>query len=212
MSRKSKAAEFVDEAYNISVTGRNVVITDAMQNYVLEKLSKIEKFTNRIIDVNVTMDVMKIEHRVDIVLKVDHTKIKSHAVSDNMYASIDKAVHKLEAQLHKYRDKLRDHQTKRISAIDMKVNVLHTAAEEEVLEVNDLIEEENRHRLYDKYVPHIVVRKETRPLKMLSDGEAIMKMDLSNDSFLIYRCEETQQLRVMYRRKDGDYGVIELGA
>lgn len=213
MSRKSKAAEFIDEAYNISVTGRNVIITDALREYALEKISKIERFSHRIIDVLVTMDVQKLEQRVDIVLKVDHIKIKSHAVSDNMYASIDKAVHKLETQLLRYKDKIQDHhQARGLSAIDMNVNVLRSATEQELLDVNSDIEEESRLRLMDKYFPHTIVKKETRPFKTLTDGEAIMKMELSEDEFLVYRCEATNRFKVIYRRKDGDFGVIELEA
>lgn len=209
MSRRSKAAEFLEDVYNISVTGRHVVVTDAMKDYVIEKISKIERFSDRIIDAVVTMDVQKLEQRVDIVLKVNHLKIKSHAVSDDMYTSIDKAVHKLETQLLRYKDKLQDHQTKGVAAIDMKVNVLRSASVDELVELNDEIESETRNRLMDKYIPHKIVSKTTRPLKTLTDGEAIMKMDLSGDPFLIYRCEENRSLKVIYRRKDGDFGVIE---
>lgn len=209
MSRKSKAAEFLDEVYNISVTGRNVMVTDAMKDYAIDKVSKIEKFSDRIIDVMVTMDVQKIEHRVDIVLKVNHIKIKSHAVSDNMYASIDKAVHKIEAQLLRYKSKLQDHHAKGVAAIDMNVNVLRSATDEELLDVNLDIEDENSKRMLDKYSPHRIMKKETHPLKTLTDGEAMMKMDLSGDNFLIYRCEDSRRLKVIYRRTDGDFGVIE---
>lgn len=210
MSRKSKAAEFLEEAYNISVTGRHVVVTDSMKDYAIEKISKIERFSNRIIDVVVTMDVQKIDQRVDIVLKVNNLKIKSHAVSDNMYASIDMAVHKIEAQLLKYKKKLLDHQNRVGAATDMNVNVIRSASEEELSVLNDEIESETRHRLMDKYIPHKIVSKTTRPLKTLTDGEAIMKLDLSGDSFLIYRCEESpgRDLKIMYRRNDGDFGVI----
>jgi putative sigma-54 modulation protein len=209
MSRRSKAAEFLDDVYNITVTGRNVVVTDAMKDYVMEKLSKIDKFSNRIIDAVVTMDVQKYEQRVDIVLKVNQIKIKAQAVSEDMYTSIDKAVHKIEAQLLKYKNKLQDHQTKNISAIDMKVNVLRTASEQELLDLNDEIESETKFRLMDKYHPHKIVSKTTRSLKMLTDGEAMMKMELSEDPFLIYRCEETRKIKIIYRRKDGDFGVIQ---
>ena len=108
----------------------------------------------------------------------------------------------------KYKDKLQDHQTKGLAVEDMKVNVLRSASEEELLEVNDEIESESRHRLLDKYSPHRVVSRTTRPLKTLTDGEAIMKLDLSGDSFLIYRSEENQKLQIIYRRNDGDFGVI----
>ena len=208
MSRKSKAAEFLEEAYDITVTGRNVVVTDSMRDYVIEKISKIEKFSNRIIDVVVTMDVQKHEQRVDIVLRVNNLKIKSQAVSEDMYTSIDKAVHKLEAQLLRYKGKLQDHQARASAETDMQVDILRSASERELLELNDEIESESRRRLMDKYTPHKIVSKETRPLKTLTDGEAIMKLDLSGDAFLIYRSEETRNIKVIYRRKDGDFGVI----
>jgi putative sigma-54 modulation protein len=184
-------------------------VTDAMKDYAIEKVSKIEKFSPRIIDAVVTMDVQKLEQRVDIVLKVNNLKIKSQAVSDNMYTSIDKAVHKLEAQVLRYKDKLQDHQAKRSTIIDMPVNVLRSAVDEELLEVNDEIESETRNRMMDRYIPHRIVSQKKRALKTLTDGEAIMKLDLSEDPFLIYRSEESQKIRVMYRRPDGDFGVIQ---
>lgn len=209
MSRKSKAAEFLDEVYNITVTGRNVMVTQSMKDYAIEKVSKIERFSDRIIDVVVTMDVQKLDHRVDIVLKVDHTKIKSQASSEDMYLSIDRAVKKIEAQLIRYKSKLKDHHAKGVSTIDMNVNVLRSASEEEVVDVNIDIEDENRRRLLDKYHPHQIVKREITPLKTLTDGEAIMKMDLSGDAFLIFRGEDNQRLKVIYRRSNGDFGVIE---
>jgi len=211
MSHKSKAAEFVGEGYKIHVTGRNVLVTDSMKTYAIEKVSKIERFSTRIIDVVVTMDIQKLEHRVDIVLKVDHIKIKSQALSNDMYASIDKAVEKIERQLRRYKTKLQEHQNKRLSITDMNVNVMRLPREIEVEDVNDEIEEENRRQLISEYRPHEIVSQETRPLKMLTEEEAIMKMELSEDAFLIFIAEVDQKLKVIYRRKDGDYGIIEPG-
>lgn len=208
MSRKSKAAEFLQEAYNISVTGRNVLVTDAMKNYAIEKVSKIEKFSDRILDVLIIMDIQKLNHRVDIILKVDSTKIKCQASTDNMYASIDKAVDKLEAQLIRYKRKLHEHHAKSVAAIEMNVNVLRPQGED-LLEVNEEIEAENQRRLLDKFQPHQIVKKEKRPLKTLTDGEAIVKMELSADTFMVYRSEEDQKIKIIYRRDDGDFGVIE---
>lgn len=209
MSHKSKAAEFIEDTYNITITGRNLVVTDSLRDYVFEKIAKIEKFSQRIIDVVVTIDTQKLDHRVDIVAKIDTTKIKSHACTDNMYASIDKAVDKLEAQLKKYKDKLHAHHGKKAEEIVMNVNVLRSLGTEELSAINDDIEEENRRRLIDKYNPHQIVSKETRPLRTLANGEAIVKMELSGDAFMIYRSEEDHGLKVIYRRKDGNFGVIE---
>jgi putative sigma-54 modulation protein len=208
MSRKSKAAEFADTGYNISVTGRHVLVTDAMKDYALEKVSRIEKFTDRIIDVQIRMDIQRSEHRVDIVMSVGHLFIKSSAASSDMYVSIDNAIHKLETQLLKYKSRLSNHAGKHLSTVDMKVNVLNVPGED-LAEINDEIESENRRQLIDDY-RHEIVKTETKPLKTLTLDEAIMKMDLSGETFLIFRSEEDRKLKVIYRREEGNFGVIEV--
>lgn len=209
MSRKSKALEFVGEGFNFNITGRHILITDSMKSYVMEKISKIERFTNRIIDVNVIMDIQKLDQRVDIILKLGHMIIKSHGSSPDMYASIDQAADRIKEQILKYKDKMQDHHTTSRSDVDMNVNVLKASNEDDIVEVNNEIEEENRRRLLDKYQPHRIVSKETKPLKILTDGEAIMKMELSGDAFMIFRGEESHKLKIIYRRNDNNFGVIE---
>lgn len=212
MKGKAKAAEFVGEGYQIHVTGRDVEVTETMKNYAIEKLSKIERFSTRIIDVVVTMDIQKLSHRVDIVMKVDHLKIKSEAISTDMYASIDKAVGKIEAQLRKYKDRIQEHSAKGLKVIDLNVNVLKRPEEEELIDINGEIEEENQRHLIRSYSSHQIASRETRPLKTLSLDEAFMKLDLSGDAFLIFRAEEDQHLKVIYRRKDERFGIIELNS
>lgn len=208
MSRKSKAAEFVDEGYNVQVVGHNVQVTDAMKDYALEKVTKIERFSDRIIDIVVTMDIQRIDHKVDIVMKVDHVKIRSSAVSENMYSSIDVATEKLRRQLLKYKNRIQQHTARSLSAIDMRVMTINAQKDLDV--INDEIESENRRRLIEDYQSHQVVSKETKPLKILTIDEAVMKMDLSDDHFLIYRSQEEMKLKVIYRRNDGNYGIIEV--
>lgn len=208
MSRRSKAAEFLEEVYDIHVTGRNVQVTEPMKDYAIEKISKIERFSNRIIDVLVTMDIQKMEHRCDIVMKVGHILIKSHGVSDDMYVSIDMAIDKIRRQLLKYKDRIQDHQARGISMIEMNVNVL-APVEEDLLDVNEEIDSENRRLQQEKFKTPQVVSKEKRLLKTLTTPEAVMKIDLSGDHFLIFRSEEDQRLKVIYRRSDGNYGIIE---
>lgn len=209
MSRKSKAAEFENATYNVTITARHMEITEAMKNYALEKVSKLERFGHRLIDATVTMDIQKIEHRVDIVVKVDNVKLKSQASTNNMYVSIDMAVDKVETQLKKYKDRMINHHERNGSVLSMNVNVLRSATDQEISEVNDDIEEETRLRLLDKYRPHQIVKEEKKAVKTLSDGEAIVKMEQSGDPFMVYFCERDYGLKIMYRRKDGDFGVIE---
>lgn len=206
MNRKSKALEFKDEGYNIQITGRNVQVTDSMKDYALEKISKIERFSPRLIDANVIMDIQKLDHRVEIILKFNHTKITSQAVSQDMYASIDKAVDKLETQLRRYKTKLQDHHAKKYAIETMNVNVFRSPVfeEEEESEFEVTVGEESS----VSYPSHEIVKQETLPLKTLTYDEAIMKMDLSKDAFLIFRNEADQKLKVIYRRNDGNYGII----
>ncbi len=125
MNRKAKLLAEELKGYNIAVTGRHVQVTDAMKDYALEKITKIERFNdpNRIVDVSITMDVQRMDQKVDIVMKVNQWIIKSSAVTSDMYASIDQAVHKLERQLQRYKKKIQDHQAKGLKVIDMRVNV-----------------------------------------------------------------------------------------
>ncbi|MCE5316734.1 MAG: ribosome-associated translation inhibitor RaiA [Parachlamydia sp.] len=206
MSRKSKASEFVKEGWDIQITGRNVLVTDPMKDYAMEKISKIELFSKRIVDVNVVMDIQKLEHRLDIIVKVDNLKIKSHAASDNMYSSIDIAIAKLLEQLRRYKTRIQDHQSISHEEVAMKVEVYASPTDEEL--VNDDIEAENANSAMDRYTPHKIVAQETKPLKTLTNNEAIVKMELSGDAFLIFRSEEDRKMKVIYKRSDGHYGII----
>src|SRR5690606_5327290 len=127
-------------------------------------------------------------------------------------ASIDRAVEKLETQLRRYKTRIREHTAKPINIVDMKVNVLKKPEEAEIEDFNIDIEDQNREELLEKYQPHDIVEQETVPLKTLTFDEAIMKMELSLDTFLIFRHEEDQKLKVIYRRNDENYGVIEVEA
>lgn len=209
MSRKSKAAEFVDEEYSLTINGRNVQVTDAMKNYVIEKLAKLDKYDTRIIDIVVTMDIQRFQHQCDIVVKLNQIKIKSSATSENMYISIDRAVDKVQTQLKKYKQRIQDHHAKPLEEIDMTVNVVRPFMEEgQVAEINDDIEAENWRRMNENYKPHQIVKQEKKSLKVLNWDEAIMKMELSGDNFLLFRNEKDRKLNVIYRRSDGDYGIL----
>lgn len=202
MSRKAKALQFADQEYNIQITGRHLQVTEAMKAYASEKVSKIERFMNRIIDVYIILDIQKLDHRVEIILKAGHIKIRSLAVSNDMYASIDMAVHKLEAQLLKYKEKLQDYHNKGLNAVDMNVKVIRASDDGEDADLEEINEDNVFHT-------HRLVAQETSPLKTLTIDEAMMKMELSHDAFLIFKSEEDQKLKVIYRRNDKNYGIIE---
>ena len=207
MDRKTKAVELAEVgSYHIQVTGRHVEITDSMKDYALQKISKLERFLNRIMDVYVIMDIQKIEHRVEIQIRIGNTKISSKASTHDMYVSIDQAVAKLEAQILRYKSKLQDHHAKGHAVLNMAVNVLSAEERDVALDFDDEFSEGSE---VIRFKPHRVVKKETRPLKTLTYEESIMKMELSGDAFMVFKNEEDQKLKVIYRRSDGNYGIIE---
>lgn len=190
----------------ISITGRHMLITEAMKEYAKEKLLKIDHKAHNILDVHVTMDIQRQEQRVDIIMKAGRFVLKSHASTPDMYVSIDKAVAKLLARLSKYKTRMQNHHAKTLSVVDVEVNVIKSAFNE-VDEINDAIIEENLKAMEDDF-SHQIVSKEVLPLKTLTSDEAVMKMDLSGDEFMVYRSEEEQKIKIIYRRKDGNYGLI----
>ncbi len=197
------------QGYNISIIGKHFQITDAIRNYVFEKLQKLEHFADHIIDVLVTLDTQKMEHSCTIVMNFIHFHIKVSGNTDNMYSAIDKASDRIIKLVRRYKTKLQSTRGKHLSTVDLHVNVIQPL-KDDLAEINDEIVAETAHKEEEKYKLHNIVAKETIPLKTLTQGEAVMKMELSNDHFLIYRGEEDQKIKVMYRREDQNYSLVQL--
>lgn len=208
-SMNRKAKEFVQDGYDITITGRNVLVTDAMKDYAMEKISKVDRITNRVMDVSVIMDIQKLEHRVEIIIRVNNTKVISSAATTDMYVSVDQAVNKLKEQLRRYKTRLQNHQSKGHEEVAMLVNVYAAPKEIDVASVNEEIEEENNRINRNNLTLPSIVKQESSILKILNNEEAIMKMELSGDQFMIFRGEEDRKIKVIYRRKDGNYGIIQ---
>lgn len=208
MNRKEKALQFADTDYNIQITGRHFEVTESMKEYVLEKISKIERLTDHIIDVNVIMEVQKLDHFVEIVMKIGNTKISSQARTTDMYASINKAVEKIESQLRRYKSKLQDHHSKGHAILNLAVDIFARPPVNDFDLEEDFIED----NLLPEMEVHRVVGQETRLLKTLTQEEAVMKMELSGDQFLLYKNEADHKLKIIYRRKDENYGIINVAS
>ncbi len=207
MVDKKKFAEEDASGYRIDILGRNVQISEPMKTYAWDKLSKIERFHNHIMHVHVTLDIQKLEHVCAIVLKIDHIQVKTQAESTDMYVSIDRAVDRLQSLLRRYKSRIQDHHKRGPVIQDVEVSVFERPYDE-VAEINAEIEEEKKLAQSDQLTPPKLIGSEKKPLKMLTINEALMKMDLSGNSFLLFRAEEDQKLKVMYRRTDGNYGLI----
>ncbi len=204
-----KGHVFETEGYTISLVGKNLQVTGPIQEYVLEKLSKIERFSKNILEIQVTLDVQKLEHTASFFMKFFHFSIKAHASTNDLYSAIDKATDKLLRLISKYKEKLQQKHVANLGSIDLKVNVLQPQRDE-LSEINTEIEAENWRKEMQTYEFHKVVSAEKMAVRMFTQEEAIMKMELSGESFLVYKGEEDQKLKVIYRREDGNFGVIEV--
>jgi len=214
MGEKAKiAAKFAEENAQlprITILGRHILVTEAMKNYATEKLSKVERFHTHLLDIHVTMDIQNLEHVVDILVKFEHFRIKVHAGSSDMYASIDKAVTRLRKVMARWKDRIQDHTAKHVSAVDLHVNVVHRPYDE-LEDFNSEIEAENAREEVKEMFPSRVIGTKKVPMKTLTNEEAIMKMELSGDTFLIFRAEEDKKIKVIYLRDDKkSYGIIQV--
>jgi putative sigma-54 modulation protein len=206
MVAKDKFAEEESLGYNITIVAKNFQLTEPMRQHIWDKLVKLERFHNHIMNVHVTLDIQKIEHVCVITCHFNHIKTKVEAHSTDMYASIDKAIQKLQHLFSKWKGKLQDYHKKPKKAVDLVVNVFRRPPEDDLEAINRAIEAENM----KAWEPHKITDTETQVLKHLTTEQAIMKMELSSDPFLLFRDEaDGDKLKLIYRREDENYGVIQ---
>lgn len=175
----------------ISVRGKNIKVTDALRNYVEKRIAKLNRFFNNLGEVQVLLSVEKENHRVEVTIPVNGMILRGEETTHDMYAAVDMVVEKLEKQIEKY--KSRFNRRARISAVPGRELPAQGTEEEPVEE-------------YDEYK---VVRVKRFAMKPISIEEAIMQMNLLGHSFFVFTNAETDAVSVIYRRKDGNYGLIE---
>ncbi len=177
---------------NISVTFRHMDTSEPVRAYAEDKLARVNKYIEEPIDAQVVLSVeKKIRHKAVAILVAKGVTIKASAeVIDDMYAAIDAVVDKLERQLKRYKEKLKCHTTRK----GREQNITKTIFEAASVEIDDAEPQ--------------VIRSHSFSLKPMSVDEAIMQMDLLHKDFLVFSDDSTDQVSVIYRRKDGNYGLI----
>lgn len=197
----------MSENYKVTVVGKNIEVTNAMRDYFMEKLEKTEKLSTDLIHVDATVEVHKLDHEVTIIMKFSHYRIKVHAVTGEMYSAIDKAFDKLRNKLRRFKTRIQSHHAKGLKMTEMEVELLeHEEKEAEALD-QDIIDENNA-SLDASFSRPPVVRVKKAPLKTLTVDEAWMKMELTDDLFMVYRSEEDRTIKVIYKRSNGGYAIM----
>lgn len=179
----------------ITVTGRHVTVTDAMRDHAHKKIEGLHLDYPKIIEAKVILDVQKSRQKAEVVLHcANHITIEADTETEDMYASIDETMSKIARRMRKYKTRmLRSHRPRKQGIRDLEERVFSP-------EMSDDHEQE---------VSPVIIHQANYRIRPLFEDEAIMEMELSERSFIVFHNAQTDRLSVLYRRKDGDYGMIE---
>jgi len=199
----------------IQVTGRHVSVTEAMKEYCRRKVASLHLDYPKIIEVQVILDVQKYRHTAEVILHCsNHITLEASSESNDMYASIDQVVDRIERRMRKYKTRLmQKHRPRRHGVQHLEEKVLRWEWLERLAELEQNGTEESplelaKEEQEQQHGPE-VVHTEKYPVKPMFIDEAVLQMEMSNKQFLVFLNAKTEKVSVLYRRKTGDFGLIE---
>lgn len=167
-----------------SVTFKNIDTSDHLKTYVQDKLNRLDKFLDNPAEANVVLSVQKFRHIAEVNINGDRLTVIGKEETEDMYSAIDMVLDKLEAQIKKNKQKNRDHRGR--SKIGETLAAMADA-------------EDTGGQIQVKHIDY----------KPMDVEEAVMQMDLIDDSFLVFTNARTDKVNVLYRKNDGDFGLIQ---
>ncbi|MBW1712441.1 MAG: ribosome-associated translation inhibitor RaiA [Deltaproteobacteria bacterium] len=176
----------------ITVTFRHVDSSDHIRQYAEDKLSRLDKFLDSAAEAHVVLSVEKFRHTADISLSANGLRIKGVEETEDMYSAIDTVVDKIERQMRRQlaKRKVRKNQQGGLKSLSFRMNVVDPES----------VEEGEKPAL---------IRTKQIQAKPMDVEEAIMQLDLINNDFLVFTNAQSKTVNVVYRRKDGQLGIIE---
>lgn len=173
---------------NFIISGKNIEITQGLKDTIERKLGKLERYFTPDTEIIVTLSVEKERQKIEVTIPVKGDIIRSEQESSDMYVSIDLVEEVIERQLRKYKNKLvAKHQS------GGHFNQTFVESEDDTA-VNDEIR---------------IVRTKRFGIKPMFPEDACMQMDLLGHNFYVFSNAETEEVNVVYKRKDGSFGLIE---
>jgi putative sigma-54 modulation protein len=181
----------------VHITGRQVAITPAIRKFTEEKLKKLEKLLGGAVEAHVVLAVEKRRHLAEIQVKSRTALLSGQCETEDLYASINDVVLKLERQALKHKEKLvnrkkRDGRKIAETAAELPVKPARPAKPSTARSAGPRIVPSDRYRL-----------------KPLSAEDAAMELDEGGGDLLVYRDDQTYRVNVVYRRKDGNFGLVD---
>ncbi|ABR47013.1 sigma 54 modulation protein/ribosomal protein S30EA [Alkaliphilus metalliredigens QYMF] len=172
----------------VIVSGKNVQVTDALRDMVQTKLGKLDKYFNKEVEAQATLSVQKSRQIIEITIPFDGSILRAEEKTEDMYASIDGVVNKLTSQLRKHKTKM-ENKTKKYETIRFENIPTY---------VEDVDSDESK-----------IVKTKRFAMKPMHSEEAVLQMELIGHNFYMFANAETDEVNVVYKRKDGNYGLIE---
>lgn len=182
---------------DIEIKGRNIEVTEALENYIRKKLTRVSKFFNKISNIQVVLTTSNsktsgVSQKIEVTVRIDGTIIRAQESSPDMYASIDSVVDKLERRVKTFKGKLIDRNRIRVS------------------ELPEVSKEEEETQAEEGALSDRIVRRKRLSITPMSVEEALLQMELLGHDFFIFINAETSEVNVVYSRKEGGYGLIEI--
>ncbi|HEY3330305.1 MAG TPA: ribosome-associated translation inhibitor RaiA [Capsulimonadaceae bacterium] len=180
----------------VTVKGKNIEVTDGLQSYAEKRLQKLEKYLPNLREAVVRESVERNQHRVEVTLQGDGILLRGEERSDNMYSSIDLVLEKLEQRIRKFKDRRSHHihHDKALRNLELHNDVPY----EEILPATGEPDVEQAY----------VSRVKAVTMKPMSAEEAVTRLEWVDHPFFVYLDASTDQVHVVYRRNDGNYGLI----
>jgi putative sigma-54 modulation protein len=181
-----------------NIRGENIEITPALRDYVEKKVGRIDRYftTDITSDVYVTMKVIKDTHNVEVTIPMPKLLLRAEEKHTDMYAAIDLVVEKLERQIRKYKTKVNRKFRNDNSVKFMFQDTLPP-------DNGEVHEEESEFENFE------IVRTKRFNLKPMDAEEAVLQMDLLGHNFFVFSDAEDDKVSVVYKRRDGRYGLIQ---
>ena len=172
----------------ITLRGKNIEITEAIEEKVSEKLSKLDKYfiVSENVEAKVLVRTYPYGQKIEVTIPTEYVLLRAEVVDQDLYNAIDLVIDKLEGQIRKYKTRLNRKSKDNKLAFNLAFFV-------------PLVDD----------VDDVLVKTKTITPKPMDMEEAIMQMELIGHSFFVYRDTETDAISIVYRRNDGDYGLIE---
>ena len=183
---------------NFIISGKNIDVTESLREAVEQKLGKLERYFTPETEVIVTLSVEKGRQQIEVTIPVKGHIIRSEQTSNDMYVSIDLVEEVIERQLRKYKNKLiakyQGQTTGASNGNSFKKDFFEHEDDSSTLAADDAIR---------------IVRTKRFGVKPMFPEDACIQMDLLGHSFYVFSNAETDEVNVVYRRKDGSFGLIE---